>query len=173
MVPRSVFLDRDGTLNVPAAVGEYVTDPEDLVLLPGAAGAVRRLNEAGIWVGVVTNQRGVSLGRMPAEALEAIHVRLRTLLAQAGARLDGIWACPHGLQACDCRKPQPGLLIQARREFPEIDFACSAIIGDSYADVEAGQALGLLTVLLGAHGAQADLVVPDLPAAVEALLALS
>src|SRR3954453_10440930 len=115
-----VFLDRDGTINVSAPRGGYITRAGELALLRGAAAAVRRLNEAGAWVGVVTNQRGVALGLMSEADVDGVHARLRELLAAEGAHVDGIWTCPHAEGACDCRKPQPGILLQAQREHPEI-----------------------------------------------------
>lgn len=145
---RWVFLDRDGTLNVKPSEGEYVTHPDELRLLPGAAEGVARLNRAGLWTGLVTNQRGIALERMSLGDLDAVHARLAELLRVEGASLDAIYVCPHGLGECSCRKPAPGLLLQARAEHPEIDFSRAAIVGDSASDVQAGQALGLRTVLI-------------------------
>src|ERR1700733_2754753 len=127
--PSWVFLDRDGTISERPAPHEYVTDPACVRLLPRAAEAVARLNRASIWVGVVTNQQGVALGSLTMETLEAVHSRLRELLAAEGAHLDGIWTCPHLAGECRCRKPQPGLLIAAKDRVPEIDFRRSAMIG--------------------------------------------
>jgi D-glycero-D-manno-heptose 1,7-bisphosphate phosphatase len=175
-----VFLDRDGTLNVKPPDGEYVERPEELELLPGAAAAVRMLNRAGLWTGVVTNQRGVALGRMSASDLEAVHERLRRLLDLEEAHVDAIYACTHGLDECECRKPHPGLLLRAQSEHPEIDFARAAIVGDSTSDVQAGRRLGLRTVLIGgadgdlvAAGAAADHLVADPLQAASLLLARS
>jgi D-glycero-D-manno-heptose 1,7-bisphosphate phosphatase len=170
-----VFLDRDGTLNAKPPAGEYIERPDALRLLPGAAEAVRMLNRAGLWTGVATNQRGVALGRMSTADLAAVHARLRELLAEEGAVLDAIYSCPHELGACDCRKPGPGMLLQAKREQPELAFERAAIIGDSLADVETGRRLGLTTVLLCAEGAEpeaaavADHLAPDLLAAARLL----
>jgi D-glycero-D-manno-heptose 1,7-bisphosphate phosphatase len=159
-----VFLDRDGTINEKAAASEYVTDPGGLRVLPGAAGAVRRLNDAGVAVIVVTNQRGIALGWMTESDLEAVHTELREQLdAQAGARLDAILHCPHERGTCGCRKPAPGLLLEARARWPEIDLPRSVVVGDSRADVEAGRAVGAAAVLLGEHA-------PDLAGAVEFVL---
>lgn len=171
MRPDWVFLDRDGTLNRSAALHEYIVAPEQLELLDGAGEAVARLNRAGIWVGVVTNQRGVALGAMSAEDLERVHARLRQLLAEHRANLDGIWSCPHHDGACDCRKPKPGLLLQAQREVPAIDFSRAVMIGDSDSDVAAGAAVGATTIRLGedASGA-ATRTAPDLATAVDLLL---
>ena len=143
-----MFLDRDGTINVSPPPGEYLTRPDDVKLIDGAALAIRRLNQAGIWVGIATNQRGIALGLMTLEDLERVHERLQELLRAAGATLDALYVCPHGIGMCDCRKPLPGLLRQARREVPALDFARAAMIGDSPADVEAGRAAGTTTVLL-------------------------
>lgn len=162
-----VFLDRDGTLNVKPPDGEYVETPEALELLPGAAQAVRMLNRAGQWTGLVTNQRGVALGRMSMEDLDAVHERLEYLLRLEGAHLDAIYVCPHESDSCDCRKPRPGMLLRAQSENPAIDFARAAIVGDSPSDVSAGRRLGLMTVLISAgedaqaQGCEADRVVVD------------
>jgi D-glycero-D-manno-heptose 1,7-bisphosphate phosphatase len=176
-----VFLDRDGTLNVKAPEGEYVERPEDLALLPGAAEAVRAFNRAGLWTGVVTNQRGVTLGRMSMGDLDAVHDRLRFLLGLHGASVDAIYVCPHQVGECDCRKPEPGLLLRAQSEQPGLDFARAAIVGDSISDVQAGRRLGLRTVLIaddpsGAQHGQApaetvDHRVADLAQAARVLLA--
>ncbi len=162
--PGAAFLDRDGTINVKAAEGEYVESPDHLVLIPGAAAAIRRLNDAGLKAIVVTNQRGIALGRMSEEDLGAVHARLEQLLAaEAGAKLDAILHCPHGLDACDCRKPEVGLFLQAKQRWPEIEFERSAMVGDSEKDVLAGQRLRMATVHIGPDA-------PDLAAAVDALL---
>jgi D-glycero-D-manno-heptose 1,7-bisphosphate phosphatase len=173
---RWVFLDRDGTLNLKPAAGEYVERPEDLELMPGAAEAVRVFNRAGVWTGVVTNQRGVALGLMSRDDLDAIHERLRRLLAAEGAFLDAIYACPHQTGACDCRKPAPGMLLQAQREHPGLDFAHAAIVGDSLNDLEAGRRAGVRTVMISADGSDAptsihaDHTVPNILAAVRVLV---
>ncbi|MGH3609603.1 MAG: D-glycero-alpha-D-manno-heptose-1,7-bisphosphate 7-phosphatase [Pseudonocardiaceae bacterium] len=172
MRPRWVFLDRDGTVNVSPRPHEYVTDPADLRLLPGAGAAVARLNGAGVWVAIVTNQRALARGLMTADGLELVHARLRELLAQHGAHLDGIWVCPHQDGVCDCRKPLPGLLLQAQAAVDGLHFARAAMVGDSDSDIAAGRAVGALTVRLDAAGepGEADLVAPDLAAAADLLL---
>ncbi len=162
--PGAAFLDRDGTINVKAAEGDYVESPDQLVLIPGAAAAIRHLNDAGLKTIVITNQRGIALGRMSGDDLAAVHARLEELLAaEAGARLDAIFHCPHGLDSCDCRKPEVGLFLQAKERWPEIDFARSAMVGDSEKDVLAGERLGMTTVHLGDDA-------PDLATAVDDLL---
>lgn len=168
----TVFLDRDGTVNVKAAEGAYVTDPAELVLLPGAAAAVRRLNDAGIVVVLVTNQRGMARGLLSAAGYAAVAARLRALLAAAGARLDAEYVCPHEV-GCDCRKPRPGMVLRAAAEHPGIRLDRSVLIGDAESDVAAGIAAGIRTVRLGAAGTAttADSLCPDLAAAVDRLLA--
>ena len=137
----AVFLDRDGTINVKAPEGEYITEPDRLTLLPGAAHAIRRLNDAGVLAIVVTNQRGIALGRMTEADLADVHARLSlTLQETAGARLDAIFYCPHGARQCLCRKPAPGLIYQAQTWRREIDLKQSVIIGDSQTDSAAGRA---------------------------------
>jgi D-glycero-D-manno-heptose 1,7-bisphosphate phosphatase len=174
-LPDAVLLDRDGTINVKAPEGEYVTAPEGLVLLPGAAGAIRVLNDAGIPVAVVTNQRGIALGRMTEADLDAIHARLERLLAAEGARIDAFFFCPHEKGACACRKPGPLLLERARDRFGLASLAGTVMIGDALTDVQAGRAAGARTVLLRPAGAavppEADAVAPTLADAVGLTLA--
>jgi D-glycero-D-manno-heptose 1,7-bisphosphate phosphatase len=169
---RSVFLDRDGTINVKAAEGEYITSPAELVLLPGAAKAVAALNAAGVRTVLVTNQRWLSGESADSASYAAVEDRLVRLLADEGARLDASYHCPHAADSCDCRKPAPGMLLRAARE-QGLDVATSVMIGDSDTDVLAGRAAGMATVLLrsgGGETAGADVVVDDLAAAVRLIL---
>jgi D-glycero-D-manno-heptose 1,7-bisphosphate phosphatase len=171
-------VDRDGTLNRKAPEGCYVTRPAELELLPGAAAAVARLNRAGVRTVLVTNQRWLARPGAVLEDYPATHARLVRLLAAEGARLDAAYHCPHERGACDCRKPAPGMLRRAAAELG-IDLARSVIIGDAGSDVAAGRAAGTGTILIGGPalnggsarpGPGADVVVPDLSAAVELLL---
>jgi len=168
----TVFLDRDGTLNVPAAPGEYIREPERLALLPGAGAAVRRLNEAGLRLVLVTNQRWMSqLGADPV-LFTATQARLAALLASEGARLDAAYHCPHALRSCRCRKPAPGMLLRAATEL-RLDLARSIIVGDARSDLQAGRAAGAGTVWIsddGAHSPLADAVCRDLTAVAHRLL---
>ncbi|HEX8710461.1 MAG TPA: HAD family hydrolase [Terracidiphilus sp.] len=145
---RTVFLDRDGVINEKASEGDYVRRAEDLKLLPGAAGAIARLNRAGLWVIVVSNQRGVALGLYTAEDVRLMEKALASMLAAEGAHLDGFYFCPHDDGACNCRKPLPGLFQQAKADFPDIEAAESVMIGDSLSDIEFGHALGMRTVFI-------------------------
>lgn len=162
--PGAVFLDRDGTINRKAPDGEYITRPEEVEVLPGAAAAIRRLNEAGLTVIVATNQRGIALGRMSEADLEAVHAELEQQLEDAArARLDAIFHCPHDVGTCDCRKPATGMFRQAQERYPWLDPRRSAMVGDGEDDVAAGRSLGMSSLRLGAD-------VPDLAAAVDQLL---
>jgi D-glycero-D-manno-heptose 1,7-bisphosphate phosphatase len=143
MSGRTAFLDRDGTINVKAPEGEYVTSPAEFRYLPGAEEAIRLLASAGWRVVVVTNQRGIALGRMTAEAVDEINRRLLELPVAA------VYVCPHEKGTCDCRKPATGLFLQAQRDFPEIEFERSVVIGDAPSDTAAGEALGCRTILVG------------------------
>jgi D-glycero-D-manno-heptose 1,7-bisphosphate phosphatase len=170
----TVFLDRDGTINVKRPEGEYVTSPAELVLLPGAARAVARLNAAGMPTVLVTNQSWLSRSSGNPARYAAVHERLTQLLADEGARLDAAYHCPHAAATCDCRKPLPGMLRCAAREH-RIELARAVIIGDSDSDVMAGRAAGTSAILLrpgadGCAGTNADAVTDDLPAAVRLIL---
>jgi len=149
----AVFLDKDGTLveNVP-----YNVNPARVRLMRGAAEGVAALHAAGFVLVVVSNQPGVSLGLFEAEALEGVRHRLRELLERAGAPLSGFYFCPHaagpdGRPLCRCRKPAPGLLLQAAREL-YLDLGRSWMVGDILDDVEAGRAAGCRTVLVDSGG---------------------
>lgn len=173
---RTAFLDRDGTINEPAAEGDYVTAAEQVRLLPGAGEAVRVLNELPAKVVVVTNQRGIALGLMSEEDLAAVNARLGELLAAEGAHLDAILHCPHEKGSCDCRKPGTGMFERAAREVEGVEIDGAAMVGDSAIDVEAGNRLGLTTVRLGPTAAgepQPDCEAADLLEAVRRLSGLS
>lgn len=154
---RAVFLDRDGTIN--RYVG-FLRNIDDLELLPGAAEAIGRINASGCLAIVVTNQPVIARGEVMAAELDEIHNKLETLLGQEGVYLDAIFYCPHhphkGYEGeitelkidCGCRKPKPGLLLQAAERF-NIDLSRSWMIGDSESDIRAGLAAGCRTALIG------------------------
>ena len=176
-----VFLDRDGVLNthLPDA---YVRSPDELIVLEGAAGAVRRLNDARIPVVIISNQQGVGKGLMSLDDLDQVDRALRTRLAeQAGAHIDQSLYCPHLKEdACECRKPLPGLIHQALRSLaiPALE---TVFIGDSQRDIQAAQAAGVGCKILLLSGAtrsyqkgrfscEPDRVFKDLAGAVDWLL---
>lgn len=144
---RLVLLDRDGVINADSA--EYVKSVAEWHPLPGSIDAIARLSRAGFGVVVVTNQSGIGRGLFDQAALEAIHTRLRALVAAAGGRLDGIYVCPHRPdEGCECRKPRPGLLERIARDFG-CDLTGVPFIGDKASDVEAARAVGARPILVG------------------------
>ena len=145
---RAVFLDRDGVINRKPPDGDYVTRWEDFHILPGVAEGLALLNRASFSVIVVTNQRCIAKGLMSAAELEKMHERMTELLGKAGAIVDGTFYCPHEIEpACNCRKPAPGMLLNAARSHG-IELSASWMIGDSEIDVEAGRNAGCKTVRL-------------------------
>lgn len=146
MTPRRfVLIDRDGTLNVEK---NYLSDPDQLELIPGAGEALRRFKRLGLGVAVVTNQSGIARGYFDDKKLAEIHERLQSLIAAEGGLIDGIYLCPHGPQDdCTCRKPLPGMVDQAVSEHG-FDPAKSFVIGDKAADIQLGRAVGATTVLV-------------------------
>lgn len=180
----AVFLDRDGTINVEK---DYLVCPEEFELIPGAPAAIARLKRAGFLVIVVTNQSGVARGYFDVDAVHRLHEHLQRQLAAVGTGIDGFYLCPHHPEHgvgefkidCDCRKGNPGMLLQAAAEH-DIDLPRSFMVGDKLADVEAGKRAGCHSVLVltgygqGEAGKLADEAVPvvaDLPAAVDYILA--
>jgi len=158
---RAAFLDRDGVINVKAPEGQYVTRWEEVRFLPGVAAAISRLNKAGFLVVVISNQRCVAKGLITSPEVEALHRKISKELANLGAIIDAVYFCPHDTEPpCDCRKPAPGMLLQAARDH-QIDLGASWMIGDSNADVAAGKNAGCKTVLLG-RPASSSAAAPDL-----------
>jgi len=143
----AIFLDRDGTLNRKAPEGEYIRRSQELELFPGAATAVRRANISGILTVLITNQRWLSEPAADMEAYYAVQARLHHLLAVHDAWLDACYVCPHQMNSCGCRKPRPGMLLNAARDLV-INLHSSFVIGDSVSDIQAGLAVGAKTVLI-------------------------
>ena len=136
----AVFLDRDGTLIEDTG---FIKDPALVKLLPGAAQAVRRFNQAGLAVVIVTNQSGIARGLITVDQYEAVEARLGQLLAGAGARLDGAFYCPHHPDftgPCDCRKPATKLFRDAAAAL-NLDLARSFYVGDRMSDIEPARQL--------------------------------
>ncbi|HYE59059.1 MAG TPA: HAD family hydrolase [Rhodothermales bacterium] len=178
----AVFLDRDGTLNVER---HYLHRVEDFAWIPGAPEAVRRLNEAGFVVVVVTNQAGVARGLYDEAAIATLHAHMQADLARVGARVDAFYYSPfhpEGIveayrRASECRKPGALLFKRAVAEHG-LDAARSFAVGDRASDLFPAQSLGCRTILVetgygreeAAH-APADAVMPDIGAAVDWILA--
>lgn len=177
----TVFLDRDGVINRDAPDNGYITRWEDFEFLPRVIDAMRLLRQASIRTVIVTNQRGIARGLMTEHDLERIHARMQATLRDAEAQVDEIYYCPD--TDGPMRKPEPGMLVQAATDNPEIDFAASAIIGDSLRDMVAGDRVGCRTILVadgpaaqrirneaGEAGIAIDAVVPSLYEAVTGYL---
>lgn len=173
----AVFLDRDGTVVVER---HYLRDPDAVELVPGAAGALRRLREAGYALVVVTNQSGIARGLYTEAEFRAVQDRIDALLAREGVRFDGVYHCPHHPDftgRCECRKPGTGLHRRAARELG-LDLARSVFVGDRLKDVRPADDLGGDAILVRTgYGreqegdAPDDLVVrDDLPAAADYIL---
>ena len=148
---KAIFLDRDGTINKYVGFLRHINDFE---LIEGVAETIKLINQSGYLAIVVTNQPVIARGEVSWEELNGIHKKMATLLGKEGAYVDGIYICPHhpdkGFEGerpeykidCDCRKPKPGLLLQAAKDF-NIDLSESYMIGDSHRDVEAGENAGV------------------------------
>ena len=153
----AAFVDRDGTIMRDAS---YVRDPNDVELLPGAADAIRRLNDAHVPVIIVTNQSGIARGWLTLSDYQLVSARLSELLKAEGAHVDATYMCPHHPDIsgpCDCRKPGVGLYRQAIAEHG-LDPAASLFVGDRWRDVEPASVLGGLGILLDVESTPA----PDL-----------
>lgn len=154
---KAIFLDRDGTIN--KYVG-FLRNIEQFELLSGVSEAIRKINQSGYLAVVVTNQPVIARGEVTYTELQEIHNKMETILGKDGAYLDGIYFCPHhpdkGFKGevkelkinCNCRKPNPGLLLQAASDF-NINLEQSWMIGDGKNDIQAGKNAGCKTVLIG------------------------
>lgn len=175
---KAVFLDRDGTIN--KYVG-FLRNIDEFELIDGVADAIKKINASGYLAIVVTNQPVIARGEMSFEELEEIHKKMETLLGKEGAYLDAIYFCPHhphkGYEGerpelkfdCDCRKPKPGMLLNAARDF-NIDLSQSWMIGDGENDIKAGQNAGCQTALIGSESYGQTVTVSSLKDFVEQYL---
>lgn len=187
MLRAGVFVDRDGTL---CEEMDYLSDPDQVALLAGAARGVAMLNRAGVAVVVVTNQSGVARGLFGEDAVRAVNARLLELLAGQGARVDAVYYCPHHPEAgrepyrkaCGCRKPEPGMALRAAADLG-LDLSACYTVGDKAGDVElarrAGCRAGVLVLTgygaeqqqaMDAPGAAPDYTAADFLAAVRWIL---
>jgi D-glycero-D-manno-heptose 1,7-bisphosphate phosphatase len=172
---RVVILDRDGTLVIDRG---YLDDPAGLEFEPGAAEALRRLYSHRYRLVVISNQSGVGRGYFALDTLEAMNARLAVMVREAGARLEGIYTCPHApRENCDCRKPAVGLMTRAAADLG-FNPASAIVIGDKETDVEFGRNAGAMTVLIAADGppptirVRPDVVAPNLLEAARSVIAL-
>ena len=148
MEKKCIFFDRDGVVNQSPGPG-YVERWSDFYLLPAFVESLRVVADFGYVAVIITNQRGVARGIMGMDSVDEIHTNLRAVLKnEYDLELLDIFCCPHDNNECDCRKPQPGMLMQAA-ERHEIDLSSSWMIGDSRTDIEAGDAAGCRTIYVG------------------------
>jgi D,D-heptose 1,7-bisphosphate phosphatase len=166
----AVFLDRDGTINEPVGL---LSEPDQLQLIPGVAAALKELKDAGALLVLITNQPVVAREIVDEEGLTGIHTRLQELLTAEGVQLDGIYYCPHHPETdhpeaqdpryrreCECRKPKPGMILEAAERF-DIDLSASYFVGDSTRDIAAAEAAGCIPVLVRTGAAGEDGTCPD------------
>ena len=137
----AIFLDRDGVIIENRA--NYVRSWADVAIYPQALAALANIRDSEHKIIIVTNQSGVGRGLIPYETAEAINHRLVEIVKQAGGRIDAVFMCPHApAEQCPCRKPKPGLLLQAAEKF-SLDLSRSIMIGDALTDLGAGRAAGV------------------------------
>ena len=142
----AIFLDRDGVIieNRP----DYVRSWEDVSFIPGALSALAKASTSKYKIIIVTNQSAIGRGIIPYRTAEEINQRLIQVISNAGGRVDGVFMCPHAPEEnCSCRKPQPGLILQAA-EALNLDLSRSTLIGDALSDIQAGQAAGVRQKIL-------------------------
>lgn len=175
----AVLLDRDGVINRERP--DYVKAWHELEFLPGALPALARLASLDRPILVMTNQSAIGRGLVSADAVRDIHERVRLAVESHGGKIDAFYVCPHRPdEGCSCRKPKPGLLLQAATDF-KLDLRQCVFVGDSITDREAAMAVGCRSVLVATGRQGADLldassqnseltVLPDLAAAVELIL---
>lgn len=190
MPDNAIFLDRDGVINPYVYKPEFGTvdspsSPDEFTLAPGAGEAVAEFNRLGFLVVVVSNQPGIAKGKFTPAILEQVNAKMHAGIAALGGKLNAVYYCLHHPDAvlpayavrCECRKPRPGMLLEAAREW-HIDLQNSYMIGDGVTDIEAGRAAGTRTVFIGQskpyifeafekHGIQPDFMAPALAGASE------
>jgi D-glycero-D-manno-heptose 1,7-bisphosphate phosphatase len=173
-----IILDRDGVINQDS--DNYIKTVDEFIPLPGSLEAIARLNQAGYRVAVATNQSGIARGFYDLTTLNAMHEKLRRLLASLGGNIDMIAYCPHGPDdGCDCRKPKPGMYQDIARRM-EISLKDVPVIGDSLRDLQAAQAVNARPILVRTgkgeqtiakgEGLEGIPIYDDLAGAVNALL---
>jgi D-glycero-D-manno-heptose 1,7-bisphosphate phosphatase len=141
-----IILDRDGVINEDSDA--YIKSVDEYIPIPGSLEAIARLNRAGYTVVVATNQSGIARGLFDENTLQQMHEKLKRLLAEVGGTIANIYYCPHGPdEACDCRKPMPGMLQQILKDYP-VDPTSVPAIGDSLRDLQAAQQVGAQPILV-------------------------
>lgn len=151
----ALFIDRDGVINRHLP-DDYVKNWDEFEFLPGVLEAFQLLSTLDAYIFVVTNQRGVGKGIMLAEDLSSIHEKMLEAISNAGGRIDRIYTCTDTDPESLNRKPNPGMALQAKNDFPTVDFLKSIMVGDSESDVEFGRRLGMRTIWVGDNGAEKE-----------------
>ncbi len=145
---KNIFLDRDGVINKKPPKTDYVKSWDEFEFLPGSVEAITLLTKKGYDTYIISNQAGIARGIMTENDLKEIHEKMKKELENRGAKVSGIYYCPHGWdEGCECRKPKPGMFFQAAREH-HIDLTKAVFIGDDERDVEAGEAARVKTILV-------------------------
>ena len=148
MKRKCVFLDRDGVINKKAPEGDYIKSWNEFKFLPGIKETIKKLNNVGFLTIIISNQSGIAKGFMTEQDLKDIHKKMIEELKKIGAKIDGIYYCPHDEKDnCNCRKPKIGMFLKAKEDF-NIDLNKSWIIGDSKSDIIAGQKARCKTMLI-------------------------
>ncbi len=143
-----IFLDRDGVINKKPPKADYVKSWDEFEFLPGSVEAINLLTKNGYFIYILSNQAGIARGMMTEDDLKEIHEKMKKELEGYGAKVSGIYYCPHGWdEGCECRKPKPGMFFQAAREH-HIDLTKTIFVGDDERDLQAGNAAGCLTILI-------------------------
>jgi len=169
---RAVFLDRDGVINRPASRDSYITLAAEFEPLPNSLLAIAELTRAGYLLLIITNQRGIARGIIKSADLEEIHAKLLRAVERWGGRIAKIYVCPHDYSdECNCRKPKPGMLLQAQIEH-QIALSASWVVGDSESDILAGKQVGCKTAFIGdvVSGLAVDICAKSLEEAAQAII---
>ncbi len=148
MFKRTLFLDRDGVINV-RLPGAYVQEPEQFEFVEGSIDAIIKARHHFDRIVVVTNQQGIGKELMTEEDLSKVHQKMLDQIKEKGGQIDAVFHCPNlAAENAICRKPNPGMALQAKATFPEIEFKKSVMVGDSVSDMLFGKRLGMKTVLI-------------------------
>jgi D-glycero-D-manno-heptose 1,7-bisphosphate phosphatase len=149
MKRKAIFLDRDGVINAKLPEDHYVSSVSEFEFLPNVFDALALFRELGFILIVVTNQRGIARGFMTEEDLTRVHDHMISEFRNRGIRIDAVYHCPHEkFEVCNCRKPEPGLILAAVNDF-EVDLSASYMVGDSPSDIEAGRRAGVRPIRIG------------------------
>ncbi|MBE50891.1 MAG: phosphatase [Flavobacteriales bacterium] len=143
----TLFLDRDGVIN--KKISGYISSYEEFNFIDGVFDSLRILSKKFQRIIIITNQQGIGKGLMTENDLLNLHSQMLDELSKYNVKIDKIYFCPHLENfECNCRKPKPGMIIQAAQEFPDIDFKKSYLLGDSDSDIEAGLSMGIKSIKL-------------------------